>query len=98
MSEEKSECWSGYEQRRPSAEIDRIHSEIAEIRKSQSEMSESIKLHIAKSDDIAPALQELVSLWRASKIIGLIFTGIAGAVASLWGAYLWAREHINVKL
>ena len=98
MSDEKPECWSGYERRRPSVEIERLHIEIAEIRRLQSEMSEAINLHIAKSNDIAPALQELVSLWQSSKIIGLIFTGLAGAAASIWGAYLWAREHINVKL
>lgn len=51
-------------------------------------MSDAIKLHIARSDDIAPALQELVSLWRASKIIGYLCTGLAALLASLWAAYL----------
>lgn len=96
MSDEKPECWSGYERRRPSVEIERLHIEIAEIRRLQSEMSEAINLHIAKSNDIAPALQELVSLWRSSKIIGLIFTSMAGAVATLWAAYLWALDHVRL--
>ena len=98
MSEDKNhgECWSGYERRRPSAEIERLHTEIAEIRKSQSEMSDAIKLHIARSDDIAPALQELVSLWRASKVIGYLCTGLSALLASLWAAYLWVREHVRL--
>ena len=72
MSDDQNhgECWSGYERRRPSAEIERLHAEISEIKKTLSEMSGAISIHIARSDDIAPALQELVSLWRASKILG----------------------------
>jgi hypothetical protein len=96
MSEDHGECWSGYERRRPSAEIERLHTEIADIKKSISEMSNAISVHIARSDDIAPALQELVSLWRASKIIGYLCTGLAALLASLWAAYLWARDHVRL--
>ncbi len=90
------ECWSGYERRRPSAEIERLHAEISDLKKSVSEMSGTLSIHIARSDDIAPALQELVSLWRASKIIGYLCTGLAALLASLWAAYLWVREHVRL--
>ena len=96
MPDDHGKCWSGYERRRPSAEIEQLHTEIADIKKSISEMSNAISVHIARSDDIAPALQELVSLWRASKIIGYLCTGLAALLASLWAAYLWARDHVRL--
>lgn len=93
---ENQECWSGYERRKPSPEIEHINAEMRDIKHTLSQLSEVINLHVARSDDIAPALQELVSLWRASKILGLLCTGIAAAAASLWAAYLWARDHVRL--
>ena len=51
--------------------------------------------HITESKDIGPAIKELVTLWKASKLLGAIFTAIAAGVAGMWSLFVWAREHLK---
>jgi len=51
--------------------------------------------HIAESKDIGPAIKELVTLWKASKLLGAIFAAIAAGVAGMWSLFVWAREHLK---
>lgn len=48
--------------------------------------------HISREEEIKPALDELVSMWRGSKLIVPILAGLAAFVAAVWG---WAKEHIK---
>jgi FPC/CPF motif-containing protein YcgG len=51
--------------------------------------------HITESKDIGPAIKELVTLWKASKLLGAIFTALAAGAAGLWSLFVWAREHLR---
>jgi hypothetical protein len=51
--------------------------------------------HKAQFDEIKPAVIEIVSLWRGSKIIGAIVAAGFATVAGVWAAFVWARDHIK---
>ena len=51
--------------------------------------------HITESKDIGPAIKELVTLWKASKLLGAIFTAITTGAAGMWSLFVWAREHLK---
>ena len=51
--------------------------------------------HITESKDIGPAIKELVTLWKASKLLGAIFTAIAAGAAGMWSLFVWARDHLK---
>lgn len=51
--------------------------------------------HITESKDIGPAIKELVTLWKASKLLGAIFAAIAAGAAGMWSLFVWAREHLK---
>jgi hypothetical protein len=56
------------------------------------EIDRKITSHMAESDTIRPALEELVSLWKGSKILIPILASMAAAV---WAVVAWAKEHIK---
>ena len=59
------------------------------------EIRDIIVSHIAAEAEWKPAIQELVLLWRGSKIMsGLLATLCAGA-ATIWVFFSWARDHIK---
>ena len=71
-------------------------NEVTELRRQLESMSELLhkldKLlvgHIAEERDYKPALQDLVVLWKASKII------IPGAVL-VWGFVVWFKDHVRL--
>lgn len=51
--------------------------------------------HITESKDIGPAIKELVTLWKASKLLGAIFAALAAGAAGMWSLFVWAREHLK---
>ena len=58
-------------------------------------MRDTLIEHIAESKDIGPAIKELVTLWKASKLLGAIFAAIAAGAAGMWSLFVWAREHLK---
>jgi hypothetical protein len=56
------------------------------------EIDRKITSHMAESDTLRPALEELVSLWKGSKILIPI---MAGGAAMIWAVIVWAKEHIR---
>jgi hypothetical protein len=56
------------------------------------EIDRKITSHMAESDTIRPALEELVSLWKGSKILIPI---MAGSAAMIWAVIVWAKEHLR---
>lgn len=58
-------------------------------------MRDTLIEHIAESKDIGPAIKELVTLWKASKLLGAIFAAIAAGVAGMWSLFVWARDHLK---
>lgn len=59
------------------------------------DLRDTIKEHIIESKEIGPALRELVTLWRASKMLGAIFAAVAAAIAGLWSLFVWSKDHLK---
>ena len=59
------------------------------------ELRDTLIEHITESKDIGPAVKELVTLWKASKLLGAIFAALAAGAAGLWSLFVWAREHLR---
>lgn len=59
------------------------------------DLRDTIKEHIIESREIGPALKELVTLWRASKMLGAIFAAVAAAIAGLWSLFVWSKDHLK---
>jgi hypothetical protein len=56
------------------------------------EIRDKINSHVVESDQIRPALEELVTLWKGSKILIPI---LAGGAAMIWAIIVWAKDHIK---
>ena len=72
--------------------ISNIHRRMDSQDKMLLEIRDKVTAHVAESEQIRPALEELVTLWKGSKVI--IPTLVAG-VAMLWAVIAWAKEHIK---
>lgn len=59
------------------------------------DLRDTIKEHIIESREIGPSLKELVTLWRASKMLGAIFAAVAAAIAGLWSLFVWSKDHLK---
>jgi len=59
------------------------------------DLRDTIKEHIIESREIGPALKELVTLWRASKLLGAIFAALAAGAAGLWSLFVWTKDHLK---
>ncbi len=59
------------------------------------DLRDTIKEHLIESRDIGPALKELVTLWKASKLLGAIFAASAAGIAGLWSLFVWAKDHLK---
>jgi len=56
------------------------------------EIRDTMTDHIARQSEIKPALDELVALWKGSKILIPILAGLS---AGVWAFLVWAKEHIR---
>ena len=57
------------------------------------EIRDKINAHIVDGDSIRPALDELVTLWKGSKLLIPI---LAGAAAMIWAVIAWADKHVRL--
>ena len=51
-----------------------------------------IRDKVVAQETMKPALEELVALWKGSK---LIIPMLASGAAMLWAAWTWAKDHIK---
>ena len=56
------------------------------------EIRDKITAHIAESDNLRPALDDLVSMWKGSRLLVPIMAGLA---AMIWGIVSWGKDHIK---
>ena len=59
------------------------------------EIRDKLIAHIAEEAMVQPSLDELVSLWKGSKIISAILATLCAAGAALWAIFVWAKEHLK---
>lgn len=70
-------------------EINNLHRQLETISERLSELNNTLVEHITEERDYKPALQDLVVLWKASKII------IPGAVL-VWAFIVWVKDHVRI--
>lgn len=59
------------------------------------EIRDRVVAHIAKENEMKPALDELVSLWKGSKVISRILATLCAFGAAVWALFVWAKDHIK---
>ncbi len=78
------------------------HGEIlrmqGEMLKAQGEVlgatKSTLDTHITEENQIKPALDQLITLWKGSRLLIPILVAAAGAIGT---AFMWAREHFSLK-
>ena len=69
-------------------EINNIHRRMDNQDKLLLEIRDTLVRHLADDADYKPAMKDLVTLWKASKII-------IPAGAGMWAFVVWAKDHIK---
>ena len=59
------------------------------------EIRDKVVAHIAADKEMKPSLDELVALWKGSKIISAILAALCAFGAALWALFVWAKDHIK---
>lgn len=54
--------------------------------------TEMLTRHVAADEQLKPALDELITLWRGSK---LVLPVLASVVVAFVGVLTWAKDHIR---
>ncbi len=72
--------------------IANLHRRMDQQDKMLLEIRDKINAHVVESDQIRPALEELVTLWKGSKLLIPILASMAAAV---WAVVAWAKDHLK---
>lgn len=72
--------------------IANLHRRMDQQDKMLLEIRDKINAHVVESDQTRPALEELVALWKGSKILIPI---LAAMSATVWAVVAWASEHVK---
>jgi len=91
----RNDDWDGDERRSQPAELIRLHERIDELLKQVADLDKKVSAHLITEEELAPAIRDLATLWRGSKLIIPIITGAIMLVGSLGGSYLWVKDHIK---
>ncbi len=59
------------------------------------EIRDTITVHVAESEQIRPHLEEVVALWRGSRLLVGIIGGVAVAMGAVWSLITWAQAHLK---
>lgn len=59
------------------------------------EIRHSLGLHLALEAETKPALDELLAIWRGSRVMVPVLLGFASVIAALYGAGAWIKDHIK---
>lgn len=59
------------------------------------EIRDKVVAHIAQESEMKPALDELVSLWKGSKVISRILATLCAFGAAVWALFVWAKDHLK---
>jgi len=59
------------------------------------DIQEKLLTHLVVDKEMKPALDELVALWRGSKLLSAIILSFATLGGVLWGLIIWAKDHVK---
>ena len=72
--------------------IENLHKRMDTQDRMLLEIRDTITAHVAQEATVKPALDELITLYKGSK---LIIPMLASAGAMLWAVWAWAKDHIK---
>ena len=75
--------------------IDNLHRRMDSQDALLLDIRDTLVAHIATEASMKPSLDELVSLWKGSKVISVIIASLAAAGAGLWALFAWAKDHLK---
>lgn len=90
--------WDGADRRqhpRPE-ELSNMHRRLDTQDKLLLEIRDKIVSHIAEEQQIKPALDELLNLWRGSKVAFRILGLLAAGGAAIVSLLAWAKDHVKL--
>jgi hypothetical protein len=83
----------------PQTPVEAVVREIGKRLDKQDDMllaiQKTLTEHLAVDKEMKPTLDELVSLWKGSKIISAILAALCMAGATVWALFVWAKDHIK---
>lgn len=59
------------------------------------EIKDTITKHLAAEESVKPALDELISLWKGTKVLSRLILGLGAIGATVYSVFLWAKDHIK---
>jgi len=88
--------YDGTDRRSWKGEADMLHARLDAIESLSRETHGLMAGHIAEERETKAAIDELILLWRGSKLVVSGFKILIPAVAALIGAVMWAKDHIKL--
>lgn len=102
------EKWDGTERRGApwSGDVDSLDHRVDDIAQKIDQLSEAVgalhtelRAHVAEESPLAPAVQELVTVWRGSKIMLPFVAGAITFIISVGGVFIaaatWLKDHVR---
>jgi len=68
---------------------------LGETREMMIEIREMLTRHIEIEAETAPAIKELVTIWRGSKLMLPIVMGAVALFGALGGLVVWLKDHVK---
>ena len=76
-------------------EADNLHERLDTIEALSRATHDSVVAHIAEERGTKAAIDELILLWRGSKLVVSGFKILIPVAAALLGAALWVKDHVK---
>ena len=76
-------------------EAENLHERLDAIEALSRATHDSVVAHIAEERGTKAAIDELILLWRGSKLVVSGFKILIPAAAALLGAALWVKDHVK---
>ena len=77
------------------AEADNLHERLDTIEALSRATHDSVVAHVAEERGTKAAIDELILLWRGSKLVVSGFKILIPVAAALLGAALWIKDHVK---
>lgn len=87
--------YDGTDRRSWKGEADMLHARLDAIESLSRETHGLMAGHIAEERETKAAIDELILLWRGSKLVVSGFKLLIPIFAALLGAALWAKDHVK---
>ena len=79
----------------PEAEIRNIHERLDKQDVLLRDIHTMLIGHLATEAEMKPSLDELISLWRGSKVLSGVLAALIAGGAALWALFVWAKDHLK---